>query len=190
MTRIDELVSLILPTEDLPEHLRPAHLLDRDLEPPEHIAKEVHALRALVRTSGRGEPFTWAIVSSRDVAKVYAPRLSADRVESVWVVGLDARGRARVEREIARGGPSHCPVSPGDILRVLVLNGCPTGILLHNHPSGDPTPSLEDLQLTNRVVAGAEILGLTLLDHVIVGVGRWYSFLDEGLLGAPLRKSA
>ncbi|MDH5491434.1 MAG: JAB domain-containing protein [Myxococcales bacterium] len=158
--------------------------------PPESIAPKVEALRELLRTGGCAEPLTGRILSSRDVASYFVPKLGADSLESIWIVGLDAKGRARVVRQVARGGPAHCMVAPGDLLRVLVLNACPSGIVVHNHPSGDPTPSPEDVDLTRRARTGAELLGLRLLDHVIVGGARHFSFVDEGLLEPELRRSA
>ena len=189
LTRIDELVATILPRSRLPRRLRPSQLLDEDVVPPESIAPRVRALRELLRSGGGGEPLTGRLLSSRDVAAFFIPKLSPDPMESLWVVGLDAKNRGRVVRQVARGGPAHCLVAPGDVLRVLVLNACPSGIVVHNHPSGEVTPSPEDVGLTHRLVAGAELLGLRLLDHVIVGGGRHHSFLDHGLL-APLGRSA
>ncbi|MAQ18782.1 MAG: hypothetical protein CMN30_28795 [Sandaracinus sp.] len=189
LTRIDELIATILPRNRLPRRLRPSQLLDEDVVPPESIAPKVRALRELVRSGGGVEPLTGRLLSSRDVAAFFIPRLGPDPMESLWVVGLDAKNRGRVVRQVARGGPAHCLVAPGDVLRVLVLNGCPSGIVVHNHPSGNVAPSPEDIGLTHRLVTGAELLGLRLLDHVIVGGGRHYSFLDQGLL-APLDRSA
>lgn len=190
LTRIDELVATILPRSRLPKRLRPSQLLDTDVEPPRAIAPRVEALRELLRTGASEEPLTGRIVSSQDVAATYVAKLGADRLESLWVIGLDARNQVRVERQLARGGPAHCVVAPGDILRVLVLNACPAGIMLHNHPSGDVQPSPEDIDLTRRTRLGAELLGLRLLDHVIVGGRSHFSFCDEGLMAEPLRRSA
>ncbi|HJK91986.1 MAG: hypothetical protein CMN31_10710 [Sandaracinus sp.] len=190
MTRIDELVATILPRSKLPRRLRPSQLLDEAVEPPKSIAPKVRALRELVRCGAVSEPLTGRVASSSDVAAYFVPRLGADTIESLWVVGLDARHQVRVTRQVARGGPSHCMAAPGDILRVLVLNACPAGIMLHNHPSGDVQPSPEDVALTRKTRTGARLLGLDLLDHVIVGGGSWFSFLDAGLLEAPLRQSA
>jgi len=55
-------------------------------------------------------------------------------------------------------------------------------ILVHNHPSGDPTPSVEDLSLTRRLMAAGDLIGVGILDHVVVGAGTWLSLLDEGLM--------
>jgi DNA repair protein RadC len=55
-------------------------------------------------------------------------------------------------------------------------------LLIHNHPSGDPTPSKEDFEITNRLKEASELLGIRLLDHVIIGDPRHYSFADQGLL--------
>lgn len=187
LTRIDELVATILPRSRLPRHLRPSQLLDQDVEPPRSIASKVEALRELLRNGARTTPLTGRIASSKDVATHFIPKLGADSLESIWIIGLDAKHRVRVERQVARGGPCHCMVAPGDLLRVLVLNACPAGVMLHNHPSGDPRPSPDDIALTRRVETGATILGLDILDHVVIGGGDYFSFLDEGLLGAERR---
>lgn len=165
--------------------MRPSLLLDPAVEPPAGVAEKVLALRALVRSGGCTTPLSGQIVSSQGVADWCRPRLGADSMESIWVVGLDARNRVRFERCVSRGGISACAVSPGDIIRPLVLNACLAGVIVHNHPSGDPTPSPEDIALTQRVHQGGELLGVRLLDHVIVAAEGYFSFLDAGLVVAP-----
>lgn len=184
MTRIDELVATVLPTSRLPRAIRPSLLLDGDVEPPPHLAARVGALRELLRSGGRDMPLTGQLGCSTDVADHYISKLSPEPLETLWVLGLDARNRVRVERLVSKGGPAHCVVTPGDILRVLLVNGCPSGILVHNHPSGVVDPSSEDIELTHRCEDAAAILGLRLLDHLIVGGGRSFSFLDARLLKA------
>lgn len=73
-------------------------------------------------------------------------------------------------------------MTPADVLRPLLLNACSGAIVVHNHPSGDPTPSRDDIELTDRIVRGANVLGLRLVDHLIVGAEGYFSFLDGGLL--------
>ena len=69
-----------------------------------------------------------------------------------------------------------------DIVRVSVLNACAAFVLVHNHPSGDPQPSADDVALTERVARAGDLLGIRLLDHVIVAADGYASFLDNGLL--------
>lgn len=182
-TRIDELVAAILPKAPLPSHLRPSQLLDEDVVPPAKVAAKVLALRELVRRGARHADLVGSrIASSKDIAAHYLPMLRGDTMESLHVVGLDARNGVRLMQCVCRGGVTSCAVTPRDILRPLVLNACAAGIVVHNHPSGDPSPSAEDTALTERIARGAELLGIRLLDHVVVGSEAHFSFLDTGLL--------
>lgn len=181
-SEIDAWVAALVPRSSLPKHLRPSDLLDEAVVPPARIAEKVTALRALVKSGGRSLPLSGRVVSSRDVAEFFQPRLRDDAVESLWIVGLDAKNRVRLAHQSARGGSTGCSVSPGDLLRPLLLNACVGALLVHNHPSGDPSPSHEDVDLTRRVASGADLLGIKLLDHVIIGREGYFSFLDAGLL--------
>lgn len=182
-TRIDELIALVLPKAPLPSHLRPSMLLDEAVVPPAKVAAKVLALRELIRRGGRADELAdLCITSSTDVAARYRSRLGADTLESMHIVGLDGRHRVRVEMCVARGGISSCAVTPSDVMRPLVLNACAAGVVVHNHPSGDPSPSPEDIALTERLAAAATALGIRLLDHVIVAADGHFSFLDAGLL--------
>lgn len=184
-TEVDDWIATLLPRAALPKHLTPADLLDEAVVPPARVAEKVEALRKLVKSGGRPQPLTGRMASSRDVAEHFQPRLRGDSMESIWVVGLDGKNHVRVVHQSARGGPTSCAVNPSDLLRPLVLNACVGGIMLHNHPSGDPTPSPEDVALTERVARGAELLGIKLLDHIIIGRVGYFSFLDAGLLAPP-----
>jgi DNA repair protein RadC len=163
--------------------LPPRLLLDEAVVPPAKVAAKVHALRELIRTGGRAEDLLdRRITSSKDVAAHYLARLRGDTMESFHVVGLDARNGVRVMQCVARGGVSRCALVPRDVLRPIVLNACAGFIAVHNHPSGDPTPSSEDIALTRDLARGAEVLGIRLVDHVVVGADSHYSFVDAGLL--------
>ncbi|HST74802.1 MAG TPA: DNA repair protein RadC [Acetobacteraceae bacterium] len=108
--------------------------------------------------------------------------LARERVEQFRVLFLDNRNRLVADEAQARGTVNHTPVYPREVVkRALELQA--TGlILVHNHPSGDPTPSSADLKMTQEVRRAAEALSLVLHDHVVIGNGRWLSFRDAGLL--------
>lgn len=120
--------------------------------------------------------------SSRDVQLAFGHRLAELPEEIVLAVLLDVKQRPVAERMIARGGPSGCALSVRDIFAVAVREAAVGMVLIHNHPSGDPTPSEEDRQLTSVLHNAGRVIGLPLVDHVIVGRGRVFSFLDAGLL--------
>jgi DNA repair protein RadC len=182
-TRIDALVRTILPTAPLPRHLSPRDLLDDCVVPPARVAEKVYALRALVKSGGRAEDLLGTrIGSSTDIANHYLPLLRGDTMESLHAVGVDSRNAVRMMQCVCRGGLSSCAVVPADVLRPVLLNACSGLIVVHNHPSGETSASQEDLLLTERLARGAEVLGVRLLDHVIVGGEKHFSFLDAGLL--------
>jgi DNA repair protein RadC len=100
--------------------------------------------------------------------------------EAFHVVLLDVRGRLLRAVQIAEGSLSQCPVSPRDALRPAVREGAHGIVFCHNHPSGDPTPSPDDADLTERLRAAAELVGILARDHVIVAAGGYFSFVEAG----------
>lgn len=81
--------------------------------------------------------------------------------------------------EISSGSLTFAYVSPMELFRRALLRNAVMIVILHNHPSGDPTPSEEDVELTDRIAQGAELLGLTLADHIVIGDNRYYSFREH-----------
>ncbi len=103
-------------------------------------------------------------------------------VERFVCLALDSRQNVLGWTTIGIGGIAHCPVDLTQIARFAVLSGALAIIVGHNHPSGDPSPSPEDLTLTTHIRAACKLLGLRLLDHVIIATDSQFSFLDAGLL--------
>lgn len=153
-----------------------------------HRVRElVCAYRPLRDHTGRAVAVpTLALTTPRIAATTLAPLLAGDPVESFAVACLSARQRLLAWHVLARGTRTSAPVSLPDVFVPACLTPGTTGILVvHNHPSGDPTPSVEDAQLTQRLSAAADVLDLALLDHLIVGdADRYYSFREAGYLGA------
>jgi DNA repair protein RadC len=111
-----------------------------------------------------------------------ATAIGRERVEQFRILFLDERGMLKADEVQATGTVNHTPVYPREVLRrALELNAAAL-VLVHNHPSGDPTPSGEDLAMTAEIRRAAEALGVALRDHVIVGNGRVMSFREAGLL--------
>src|SRR5262249_14835030 len=102
--------------------------------------------------------------------------------EQIWALSLDGRNGLRASRRVAEGGLHGCSIDPRDVLRAVVRDAASAFVLVHNHPSGDPTPSGEDLELTRRIARAADTLGTPLVDHVIVAGGGHASLYDLGFL--------
>lgn len=134
--------------------------------------------RAATRPLARGR----AIGSSRDVDAALRPRLARAPVEHFLAIALDAKHRPMAELELARGSLTACPVDTAETFRALLRVEAAAMVFVHNHPSGVPDPSPEDVELTRRLRQGARLLGLDVVDHVIIGAEGYFSFLDAGLL--------
>ena len=119
---------------------------------------------------------------SEDVYRRLAARLEGKRAEEFWILLLDTKNTVLREVRISMGSLSSAQVHPREVFGVAVREGAASLILAHNHPSGDPEPSESDRQLTARLQDSAKLLGMRILDHVVIGQGRWESFSDRGWL--------
>ena len=120
--------------------------------------------------------------SAADVDRVMRG-ISADSDREIFsVVLLSAKHRIIGVNVVSMGSLTATLVHPREVFKPAILANAAALILCHNHPSGDPTPSQEDLEITRRLRSGAEILGIRLLDHVILGDGTYLSFADTGRL--------
>ena len=108
--------------------------------------------------------------------------LARERIEQFRILFLDPRNRLIADEAQARGTVNHTPVYPREVVKRALELHATAIILVHNHPSGDPTPSRADIEMTREVREAASVLGVVLHDHVIVGNGSWLSFRREGLL--------
>lgn len=115
--------------------------------------------------------------SSEDVFHLVRQRILAEQCEVMYAVCLDGRNRVIHLSEVARGGLHGCSIAARDVLRVVLMCGASAFILVHNHPSGDPTPSPEDIVMTKKVEQAANVVGVPLVDHIIVGGWEKHSSL-------------
>ena len=110
------------------------------------------------------------------------PRLAGLDHEEVWVLAVDGRNALRRAERVARGGVHGCALTARDVLRPAVRDAATAFVLVHNHPSGDPEPSPDDVEMTRALARAAEVIGIPLLDHVIVAREGATSLLDLGVL--------
>ena len=110
-------------------------------------------------------------------------QLARERVEQFRVLFLDGKNRLLADEAQARGTVNHTPVYPREVAKRALELHATALILVHNHPSGDPSPSPMDLQTTGMVRRALSTVDVVLHDHIIVGNGAWRSLRQEGLLG-------
>ena len=151
-------------------------------------ARRLLALLALARRlAERPIPRGTSVTEPRQVYESVRARLGRSTQELFVVLLLDGRLRKLAEVEVCRGGRNAVSVLPRDVFEPALREGASAVILVHNHPSGDPTPSPEDVALTERLIAAGELLGIAVRDHVVVGDGRFASLAELGHLeGAPM----
>jgi len=115
------------------------------------------------------------------VASYLALRYRVRDQEVMGALFLDVRQRLILDKEIYRGTLSRAAVEPREILKEALMQGASAVVLFHTHPSGDPSPSLEDIAFTRRMAAAGEAIGIRLVDHMVVGsTGRWVSLKERG----------
>jgi DNA repair protein RadC len=146
-------------------------------------ATSVHAALELGRRMAAEARADGAPVRSpRDVAAFYAPRLEDLPVEEFHVAILDSQHRMERDVTVTRGILNSSLVHPREVFREAIAERAAAVVLVHNHPSGDPTPSPDDRLVTEQLVSAGRLLDIPVHDHVIIGRGRYISFAEAGLL--------
>jgi DNA repair protein RadC len=126
------------------------------------------------------------ITGSSDVAPVFRAILETEsdidrNKEHFWAMGLDTKNQIQYLELVSLGLLNQSLVHPREVFRFAVMKGVANVILCHNHPSGDPAPSDQDKAVTRRLVEAGQVLGISVLDHVIVGdAGAYFSFREAG----------
>jgi len=134
------------------------------------------------RTLLRCPPVRIQFAHPRDVATYLLPQFGAKPVEQFGVVMLDTKHRLLRTSIISVGTLDSSPAHPREIFREAASASAACVVLFHNHPSGDPTPSRDDVVLTRRLVEAGELMGIDVLDHVILADTRYFSFKEAGRL--------
>lgn len=146
-------------------------------------AAELQAVFELARrfadnSCAPGERFS----SAQEVFHHYHERLRDRRKECFLALLLDNKHRIIREVQISEGSLTASIVHPREVFVPVVRESAAAVLFIHNHPSGDPTPSREDLDLTTRLHQAGELMGVRVLDHIIIGNGSYVSLADRGLL--------
>ena len=149
---------------------------------PAKGARLLAALELGARLARETRPLLPRIRSPEDVVRVVGPRLRDLAVEEFHLLALDSQSQVTRDVLITRGLLNSSLVHPREVFRAAIAEAAAGIILVHNHPSGDPTPSADDQAVTRQLVAAGELLDLPVYDHVIVAGDRFTSFATRGLL--------
>lgn len=117
-----------------------------------------------------------------DVYRRLGPALRDRRQEEFWAVYLDTQNRVISERCVTVGLLNSSLVHPREVFAPAIVHAAASVVLAHNHPSGDPDPSPEDLEVTWQLVESGRLLGIPVRDHIVIGDGRYISLLERGLV--------
>ena len=176
---LDRFGSLAAVTQAAPIELRVAGL--------SHAASlRVSACAEVGRRAARSWPADpWLIRTPTDVAEPLVDAMGSLEREELRVLLLDTKNVVTAERTVYRGNLAGSSVRVGEVYREAVRVCAAALIVAHNHPSGDPSPSGEDLRITSELAEAGRLLDIELLDHLVIGRGRWTSLRALGALGHP-----
>lgn len=124
----------------------------------------------------------YKITQPRDAADLVMENMRYLKQEVLKVILLNTKNMVVLEKEISKGSLNSSIVHPRDVFYEAVKRGCASIIVCHNHPSGDPSPSSEDINITKRLKECGKLLGIDLIDHIIIGNGNYVSLKEKGIL--------
>src|SRR4030095_6386859 len=134
------------------------------------------------RLASEGRAAAPCFKTAADAGRFLLPRYGARPVETFGLLARDVRHRLKREAVVSTGCLTSSLVHPREVFQEAVVSRAAALLLFHNPPSGDPEPSAEDLALTRRLAAAGTLMGIEVLDHLILGAGRWVSLKDRGVL--------
>ena len=147
-------------------------------------AKQIASIIAFVRyAQANPDGINRMVISSpQDAYHLVRGELEYLQVEQFRILGLNTKNHVMFQHIVSTGTLNASLVHPRETFRTLIRRACAATVLVHNHPSGDPTPSHDDIVLTKSLFQSGEIIGINVLDHIIVGQGRYVSFKEKGLI--------
>jgi DNA repair protein RadC len=142
----------------------------------------VAALELGARLAAEGGPESPSFRTPEETARYLLPRYAARPTETFGLLALDVRQRLKREAVVSLGCLTSSLVHPREVFQEAIVSRAAAIVLFHNHPSGDPEPSPEDLALTRRLVSAGSLLGIQVLDHLVLGAGRFVSLKERGVV--------
>jgi DNA repair protein RadC len=143
-----------------------------------HLLAAFELGRRLGAQPARSRP---VVRTPADAAALLMPHLRFQETEQFWALLLNVKNEVLDRIEISKGGLASSPVHPREVFKAAVRLGAAGVILIHNHPSGDPTPSRADLAITGRLSRAGAVMGIPIIDHLIIGDGSFVSLRERGV---------
>ena len=122
------------------------------------------------------------IKNAKDIAKIFIPEMGSLKKEHFKGIYLDSRKKVIKEETIFIGSLNESVIHPREIFKIALEENAASLILIHNHPSGNPKPSDQDIEITKELIRAGEILGIPVLDHIIIGNDKYVSLREKGLI--------
>lgn len=145
-------------------------------------ASQIIAACELYRRAKRASLKDFKIKSPSDVANLFDDSSFREKQEIVKLISLNTKNIVISIKEVFKGGLNSSIVHPREIFKEALSISAASIVLCHNHPSGDPTPSIEDINITKRIKKCGDVMGIELLDHVILGSDKFISLKEKGII--------
>jgi DNA repair protein RadC len=149
---------------------------------PAKVAQIKAAIEIARRTGNHRWEAGQPLRSSEDVFHHFRQGLEKEKREFFYVVLLNNKNKKLRDVKISEGSLTASLVHPREVYNPVIRESAAAVIFVHNHPSGDPAPSQEDIEITRRLKEVGEVMGVRVLDHVVIGHDRYFSFSDRGML--------
>jgi len=120
------------------------------------------------------------VVFPQDAANIMLPKLKFEKQEKLYILLLSGKNYLLSKKLVAIGGIDYNTFKPKEVLHIAVKYNASSIILVHNHPSGDPSPSKQDIEITRKIIDAGKIIGISVRDHIIIGDGKYTSLKETG----------
>lgn len=139
----------------------------------------VELSKRLARESRSSAPY---FSRPEQLAAYFMEEMRNLETEHLYLAAMDTSGRLLYDKAVFKGTINYSVVNPREILRLALQCDASQYVVLHNHPSGDPVPSREDIEMTKRLIEASDLIGIPLSDHIIIGDNRYISLKERGLI--------